>query len=201
MKKENKIEAIGRIVGIKNSPQGYGLITLKVSSGKKDTFADMILENPLPADIGHGNIVKVEGRVRGAVRFLTENGTPDTRQYLIAETVTPANTMITERFGIKGGSYFPDQYFKVYLMGSYVKATDTGNGFCRLTVDTGSDYGKAINNINLSYFTVGYMPRPNNLKKGDNLAIVARLQTTTKTVNGKTRKYETMIAEDCVVVK
>lgn len=199
MKTQNKLEATGRIKGIRRGITGYPELLVYMNEKGRDTELNFVMSTPLDPDIAQGDLVSIKGRFKSKDIKLDDGNWKDI-QILIADSVTPAKTEMEETMGIRG-HFVREFYMRGYIVGAIVSIYESPNDskLCTLTVATGSRTGR--DTIKMTYSKNSRLPAPSQLKIGDEVAVIVKMGSTLKMKEGKIKKYENIYLQDLVILK
>lgn len=198
MKTKNIVEARGKIVRIKNGGHGYGVITLLVKVNVKESTVTFTLAEPLNPDIAIGNVVDIKGHIRTSGTYTDDNGKKRSDQYFIADKIRPAKSRLELMCGIKG-HHTPEHFFRCCIVGAFVNFHKSGEDWGRIYIATATDTNVS-NTIMANYYLKGRLLGPNKFMRGDEVALVADVNTSTKEYDGEKRRFENIYVEDIVII-
>ena len=212
----NKVFARGRVLGIGKDSYGRPrfILYIRSNSSRPASYVSFSLEKIALGDIRTNDVIEVEGHmVAYQIRNRVWDRTSYT-QYIVADSIRMCDTQLKQVFGYDGGFAYGRQYIKVCLAGkveSVVTREAAKPAGAAENAKPGSKSEWSTITIRVQEnkkrpcsIKVQYSPRMrvNDVKceKGDEVCLVATVNSRKIEKDGTTRYYENIVVDDIGIV-
>lgn len=185
----NEIEAVGRVISIKQRNDGNYTLTLVTQSGK-DAFLRFLCPDSVIPQIKERAHVRVHGYIKSYTYKDSESERFKTGQRFIATKIIEEPTLVESKFGIKG-RFFPTPDCKVYLKGT-VQAIRKDNEWYRIIIKV-KDGDVTFSNIQINMKEIDRQP---TIKENDVICCVCGVSSPKKELEGRTVYFENIQVSD-----